>query len=74
MFKPKNISITSNLVVGYAGMLETYDVDKGVFKSVEAILSLLEEINFNIVIIGGPENKLHEIRNLVEKSKYKNNY
>jgi glycosyltransferase involved in cell wall biosynthesis len=74
LFKPKNTSVTSNLVVGYAGMLETYDVDKGVFKSVEAILSLLEEINFNIVIIGGPENKLHEIRKLVAKSKYKNNF
>jgi len=74
LFKPKNTSVSSNLVVGYAGMLETYDVDKGVFKSVKAILSLLEEINFNIAIIGGPENKLHEIRKLVAKSQYKNNF
>tara|TARA_X000000368_G_scaffold418862_1_gene420402 strand:- start:1959 stop:3092 length:1134 start_codon:yes stop_codon:yes gene_type:complete len=74
LFKPKNTSVSSNLVVGYAGMLETYDVDKGVFKSVKAILSLLEEVNFNIVIIGGPENKLHEIRKLVAKSQYKNNF
>ena len=74
LFKPKSSSVDSNLVVGYAGMLETYDVDKGVFKSVEAILSLLKEINFNVVIIGGPKNKLNEIRKLVAKSKYKNNF
>ena len=74
LFKPKSSSVDSNLVVGYAGMLETYDVDKGVFKSVEAILSLLKEIDFTVVIIGGPENKLNEIRKLVAKSKYENNF
>lgn len=62
------------ITVGYAGMLETYDTDKGVLNSVRAMLDLMDELNFKVKIIGGPEHKLAEIRNLVKDNLYENNF
>ena len=72
-FKPNRIK-TENITVGYAGMLETYGVDKGVFNSVKSMLKIMNEIQFNVVVIGGPENKLLEIEKLIQKSPHKHNF
>lgn len=70
LFKPNTIRAEDEIIVGYAGMLETYGVDKGMFKSVEQMLTLLKDFSFKVVVIGGPKNKLQEIENLVSSSKY----
>ena len=68
--KPNTTRAEGEIIVGYAGMLETYGVDKGMFESVKQMLVLLKDFSFKVVIIGGPKNKLQEIENLVFSSKY----
>ena len=72
-FKPNQFH-TKKTTVGYAGMLETYGVDKGVYESVKTMLKIMDEINFNVVIIGGPRNKILEIEKLIQNSKHENNF
>ena len=61
------------LNIGYAGMLETYGVDKGVKDSLKKIIELLDEFKFKVTIIGGPKNKLDDLRNLVSESGFESN-
>ena len=61
------------LNIGYAGMLETYGVDKGVQDSLKKIIELLDEFKFKVTIIGGPKNKLDDLRNLVSESGFESN-
>ena len=72
-FKPNQFH-TKEITVGYAGMLETYGVDKGVYDSVKTMLKIMDEISFNAVIIGGPKNKILEIEKLIRNSKHENNF
>ena len=72
-FKPNQFH-TKEITVGYAGMLETYGVDKGVYDSVKTMLKIMDEISFNAVIIGGPKNKILEIEKLIRSSKHENNF
>ena len=72
-FKPNQFH-TKEITVGYAGMLETYGVDKGVYDSVKTMLKIMDEIRFNAVIIGGPKNKILEIEKLIKNSKHENNF
>ncbi len=72
-FKPNQFH-TKEITVGYAGMLETYGVDKGVYDSVKTMLKIMDKIRFNAVIIGGPKNKILEIKKLIQNSKHENNF
>ena len=55
-------------------MFETYGVDKGVLQCVKKMLELLEDISFNVVIIGGPLKKLNEIKDLVNNSNFSEHF
>jgi len=61
------------LNIVYAVMLETYGVDKGVQDSLKKIIELLDEFKFKVTIIGGPKNKLDDLRNLVSESGFESN-
>ena len=62
------------ITIGYLGMLETYGVDKGVLEAVVKIDELNSQYTINTKIIGGPKNKLNEIKTFVSNSKYKDKY
>ena len=72
-FYPTQVEKT-DLVVGYSGMLETYGFDKGVLNACKEMLKLMERYKFKVVIIGGPEYKINEIKKVVKKSKYVENF
>ena len=55
-------------------MLKTYGVDKGVLEAVVKIDELNSQYTINTKIIGGPKNKLNEIKTFVSNSKYKDKY
>lgn len=65
LFKPTK-SNNASLGIGYVGMLETYNVDKGVFAAVEEIILLNERFSLFTTIAGGPKKKLSEIENLIK--------
>jgi glycosyltransferase involved in cell wall biosynthesis len=72
-FYPNEIK-TNNLVVGYSGMLETYGFDKGVLNACKEMLDLMKNYKFKVVIIGGPEYKIDEIKDVIKDSKYVDNF
>ena len=63
---------SSEIIVGYAGMLETYGFDKGMLSTVTEMLKVMDDTNFKVVIIGGPEYKINEIKNIVNQSNIDN--
>lgn len=67
LFKPKN-RLNDQLNVGYVGYLETYGVDKGVLNSTKELIKIRKDINFSTTIIGGPEYKINEIKELISKN------
>ena len=72
-FYPKYEEV-EQIVVGYAGMLETYGFDKGMLNSTFEMLKLMDNIYFKVVIIGGPEYKINEIKKVVSKSIHSENF
>ena len=58
---------SSEIIVGYAGMLETYRFDKGMLSTVTEMLKVMDDTNFKVVIIGGPEYKLMKSKILLIK-------
>ncbi len=71
--KETNLSI-NNITVGYIGMLETYGVDKGVLNSIIEIDKISTEASLNVEVIGGPENKLDELREFIKTTNSDKNY
>lgn len=71
--KETNLSI-NNITVGYIGMLETYGVDKGVLNSIIEIDKISTEASLNVEVIGGPENKLNELREFIKTTNNDKNY
>ena len=57
---------SNRVTIGYIGMLETYGVDKGVLNSIKEIDKLSITTKLNIEVIGGPENKLNELRDFIK--------
>ena len=55
-------------------MLETYGVDKGVLDSIKEIDKLSTTTKLNIEIIGGPENKLNELRDFIKTASQDKDY
>lgn len=51
------------LNIGYIGMLETYGKDKGVRRAFKTLKELHQEYDFEITLIGGPNEKIDEIKN-----------
>ena len=74
LFFPRQTSNGEEITIGYLGMLETYGVDKGVLDAVIKIEELSSQYSINTKIIGGPKNKLNEIKTFVSNSKNKDNY
>ncbi len=74
LFSPKQTTNCEEITIGYLGMLETYGVDKGVLDAVVKIEELNSQYSINTKIIGGPKNKLNEIKTFVSNSRYKNKY
>lgn len=66
-----NNKITENKVlnIGYIGMLETYGRSKGVEEAIEILCRLKSKYQFNITVIGGPENRIENIKNICSKYK-----
>ena len=56
------------LTIGFVGLLETYGVDKGVLNSVEEIVKINKNQKTLTIIHGGPDKKLKEINDLINKS------
>ena len=71
--KETNLSI-NNITIGYIGMLETYGVDKGVLNSIIEIDKISTEVRLNVEVIGGPENKLNELREFIKTTNSDKNY
>ena len=72
LFFPKHLK-TSNLTIGYVGMLETHNVDKGVLNACKEIVKINNDFETKTIIVGGPYKKLEEIKKFVEvnnKSSY----
>ena len=74
LFFPQQTTNGDEITIGYLGMLETYGVDKGVLDAVVKIEELNSQYSINTKIIGGPKNKLNEIKTLVSNSRYKDKY
>ena len=71
--KEKVLSL-NRVTIGYIGMLETYGVDKGVLNSIKEIDKLSTKTKLNIEVIGGPENKLNELRDFIKTASQDKNY
>ena len=72
LFFPKHLK-TSHLTIGYVGMLETHNVDKGVLNACKEIVKINNDFATKTIIVGGPNKKLEEIKKFVEvnnKSSY----
>ena len=67
LFFPKDLK-TSHLTIGYVGMLETHNIDKGVFDACKEIVKINNDIETKTIIVGGPNEKLEEIKKFVEVS------
>ena len=65
---------TNKLNVGYIGMLETYEKDKGVKDAFQQIKKLPDEHKIKVTLIGGPKQKLDEIVNEFKDSKIEFSY
>ena len=74
LFKVLDVNKNENITIGYLGMLETYGIDKGVLESVKKIDNLNNKYFLNTKVIGGPEDKLQEIKDYVDTSKFKDRY
>ncbi len=64
---------TTHLTIGYVGMLETHNVDKGVLNACKEIVKINNDFETKTIIVGGPNKKLEEIKKFVEvnnKSSY----
>ena len=69
--KPRNNDFPT---IGYVGFLETYGVDKGVLNAVNEIIKINNHADSRTIIVGGPEFKLEEIKELVKTKKQENNF
>ena len=72
LFFPKHTK-TTHLTIGYVGMLETHNVDKGVLNACKEIVKINNDFETKTIIVGGPNKKLEEIKKFVEvnnKSSY----
>ena len=65
LFFPKHLD-TSDLTIGYVGMLETHNIDKGVLNACKEIVKVNNDFETKTIIVGGPEKKLEEIKKFVE--------
>ncbi len=65
LFFPKHLD-TSDLTIGYVGMLETHNVDKGVLNACKEIVKINNDFETKTIIVGGPNKKLEEIKKFVE--------
>ena len=65
LFFPKHLK-TSRLTIGYVGMLETHNVDKGVLNACKEIVKINNDFETKTIIVGGPNKKLEEIKKFVE--------
>ena len=65
LFFPKHLN-TSDLTIGYVGMLETHNVDKGVLNACKEIVKINNDFETKTIIVGGPNKKLEEIKKFVE--------
>ena len=65
LFFPKHLK-TSHLTIGYVGMLETHNVDKGVLNACKEIVKINNDFETKTIIVGGPNKKLEEIKKFVE--------
>ena len=65
LFFPKHLK-TSDLTIGYVGMLETHNIDKGVLNACKEIVKVNNDFETKTIIVGGPEKKLEEIKKFVE--------
>ena len=65
LFFPKDLK-TSHLTIGYVGMLETHNVDKGVLNACKEIVKINNDFETKTIIVGGPNKKLEEIKKFVE--------
>ena len=65
LFFPKHLK-TTDLTIGYVGMLETHNIDKGVLNACKEIVKVNNDFETKTIIVGGPEKKLEEIKKFVE--------
>ena len=65
LFFPKHLK-TSRLTIGYVGMLETHNVDKGVLNACKEIVKINNDFETKTIIVGGPNKKLEEIKKFIE--------
>ena len=65
LFFPKGLK-TSLLTIGYVGMLETHNSDKGVLNACKEIIKINNDFETKTIIVGGPNKKLEEIKKFVE--------
>ena len=65
LFFPKHTK-TTHLTIGYVGMLETHNVDKGVLNACKEIVKINNDFETKTIIVGGPNKKLEEIKKFVE--------
>ena len=73
LFKP-GVLKNEMIKIGYIGFLETYGIDKGVLSSVKEIAEINNKLTTNTLIVGGPQKKLDEITDYIEKINQKENF
>ena len=73
LFKP-GVLKNEMIKIGYIGFLETYGIDKGVLSSVKEIAEINNKLTTNTLIVGGPQKKLDEITEYIEKINQKENF
>ncbi len=73
LFKP-TVLRNEIIKIGYIGFLETYGIDKGVMSSVKEIAEINNKLTTNTLIVGGPQKKLDEITDYLEKINQKENF
>ena len=60
-YLPNTKQFSSPINIGYIGMLETYQIDKGVFDAFKILKKISESYNISITLIGDPESYRNEI-------------
>jgi glycosyltransferase involved in cell wall biosynthesis len=69
LFFPKHLK-TSRLTIGYVGMLETHNVDKGVLNACKEIVKINNDFETKTIIVSGPNKKLEEIKKFFEINEF----
>ena len=55
-YLPNTKEFSSTINIGYIGMLETYEKDKGVLQSFKILKKLAKDYDISITLIGDPES------------------